>query len=126
MQAVSRGRYLLFVTLALGGCALDLLSKSWVFARLGMPGQNDHLWLFDGVLGLTTSLNEGALFGFGRGRGMLFSALSIAALVGIVGWLFAVGAARDRLLTVAVGLISGGILGQSLRPARPERARVAG
>ena len=111
MQAVPRGRYLLFAALALGGCSLDLLTKSWVFARLGMPGQNQNIWLIDQVLGLTTSLNEGALFGIGHGRGMLFSALSIVAIVGIVGWLFFAGAARDGQLTFALGLVTGGILG---------------
>ena len=35
--AVPRNRYVLFLVIAVGGCLLDLVSKSWIFGRLGMP-----------------------------------------------------------------------------------------
>ena len=39
-----------------------------MFARLGMPGPDSRTWwLWDGVFGFQTSLNEGALFGMGQG-----------------------------------------------------------
>ena len=69
------------------------------------------MWLWDNVFGLTTSLNEGALFGIGQGRVALFAALSIVALIGILYWLFVAGAAEDLLLTVALGPVTAGILG---------------
>ena len=47
----------------------------------------------------------------GQGFWPLFAALSVAAAVGIVVWLFALGAARDWLLTVALALVTAGILG---------------
>jgi signal peptidase II len=111
MKAVPRGRYLLFGALAIAGCTADLATKSWIFARLGMPGQKQSIWIIDQVFGFTTNLNEGALFGIGRGRGIVFSGLSIVAILGIVAWLFLVGAARDGRLTVALGIVTGGILG---------------
>jgi signal peptidase II len=111
LEAALTDRYLLFAGLAAGGAALDLATKSWIFARLGPPGRRPTLWLVDQVFGFTTSLNEGALFGIGQGRGVVFCALSIAALLGIAYWLFVAQAARDRLLTVALGLVTGGILG---------------
>jgi signal peptidase II len=111
MKAVPRGRYLLFGALAVAGCAADLTTKSWIFARLGMPGGNQEIWLVEGVFGFTTNLNEGALFGFGHGRGILFCMLSIVAILGIAYWLFVAGAARDGWLTVALGMVTGGILG---------------
>jgi signal peptidase II len=111
MKAVPRGRYLLFGALASAGCTADLATKSWIFARLGMPGQKPSIWLIDQVFGFTTNLNEGALFGIGRGRGIVFSGLSIVAILGIVAWLFLAGAARDGRLTVALGIVTGGILG---------------
>lgn len=105
-------RYIVFFSLAIGLCAADLASKSWVFAWLGMPGQDARIWwLWEGVFGFQTSLNEGALFGFGQGLTMLFAALAVAALVGILIWLFAAGAAQDWLLTVALGFVTAGILG---------------
>jgi signal peptidase II len=111
MKAVFGGRVALFLLVALGGCAADLATKSWIFARLGMPPDSETLWLIDGVLGFTTSLNEGALFGIGQGRGAVFIGLSLAAVVGIVAWLLHGGASRDRQLTVALALVTGGILG---------------
>ncbi len=111
MKAVPRGCYLLFGALAVAGCTADLATKSWIFTRLGMPGRNPSIWLVEGVFGFTTNLNEGALFGIGHGRGVLFSALSVVAILGIVAWLFVAGAARDGRLTVALGIVTGGILG---------------
>ena len=109
--AVPRSRYVLFGTLAAAGCTLDLATKRWIFDTLGMPSTQPSMWLIDDVFGFTTSLNEGALFGFGQGQTLIFSGLSIVAPVGICCWLFVVGAARDRLLTIALGLVIGGILG---------------
>jgi signal peptidase II len=112
MKAVPTHRYLLYAAIVAAGCAIDLLTKRWIFDKLGMPSPTrDTLWLVDGVLGLTTSLNEGALFGIGRGQGMLFSLLSVVAAAGILYWLFVARAAHDRLLVIALGMVTGGILG---------------
>jgi signal peptidase II len=111
MKAVPRHRYLLFAAIVVTGCAVDLATKDWIFARLGMPREAPSQWLVDEVFGFTTSLNEGALFGVGQGRGLIFSALSILAAIGICYWLFAARAAHDLLLTVALALVTGGILG---------------
>jgi signal peptidase II len=110
MKAVPRGRWILFGALVFGGCFVDLATKRWIFHYLD-SNATETLWLVDGVLGVTTNLNEGALFGIGQGRSALFATLSIAAVLGIVIWLFVAGAARDRLLTIALGLVTGGILG---------------
>ncbi|MCL4191410.1 MAG: signal peptidase II [Thermoguttaceae bacterium] len=111
MKAVPLSRYLLYFSLAILGGLLDLTTKHLVFDWLGMPGERPVWWLIDGVVGFQTSLNEGALFGLGQGMAIIFSLLSIAAAAAILVWLFGCGAARDRLLTTALGLISAGILG---------------
>ncbi len=110
IHAVPRSRYLIFFTLALLGCSADLISKELVFRWRGLPGK-DPIWLIDGYVGIETSLNRGALFGMGAGGSRYFACLAIGAVVGIVVWLFPLRAARDRLLTIALGIISGGILG---------------
>ena len=111
-------RYVLFFSLLVIGAAADLISKSWVFARHFDPAiaaerqpQPVAQWWIDGVFGMQTSTNPGALFGLGAGYSWLFAAFSIVALVAILTWLFAFGAARERWLTVTLGLISGGIIG---------------
>ena len=110
MPAVSARRYALFCGIAGGGCAVALVPEHVAFDRLGMPG-GARYWLILEVFGFTTSLNEGALFGIGQGQVMFFSALSLAAALGIVYWLFVAGAARDLWLTVALACVTAGILG---------------
>jgi signal peptidase II len=111
-QAVPLSRYLVFFSVALGGCAVDLATKRWVFDYLGLPGPDSPTkWLWEGVLGFQTSLNEGALFGMGQGWWPLFAILSVVAAVGIAVWLFAFRAAHDWLLTVALAFVTAGILG---------------
>jgi signal peptidase II len=111
MKAISPSRLALFWLLAAVGCAVDLATKRWIFDILGMPATKPTIWLWEGVFGFTTSLNQGALFGIGQGRVMLFAVLSVVALVGILYWLFVAGAAEDLLLTGALGLVTAGILG---------------
>lgn len=112
MRAVPANRYLVFAAMAMGGCSLDLLTKHWIFAKLGWPTQHENVWwLWEGFFGLQTSLNRGALFGIGQGKVWLFASFSIVAAIGILYWLFVTGAARQWLLTIALGGIMAGILG---------------
>ena len=111
-QAVPLSRYFVFFALAIGGCAVDLATKRWMFDYLRQPGPDSNTtWLWEGVFGFQTSLNEGALFGMGQGFSFVFAALSVAAALGIMVWLFWAGAAHDRLLTVALAIVTIGILG---------------
>lgn len=110
MKALPANRYLTFLSIAVVGCALDLTSKAWVFADLGAPGGPTR-WILQPYFGLQTSLNQGALFGMGQGKVWLFATLSVAAAVGILYWLFVARAAFDWLLTVALGAVMAGILG---------------
>ena len=108
--SVPWSRYLVFFGLALGGCSTDLATKSWIFAKLGMPGGRT-LWIWENYVGFQTSLNRGALFGLGQGQVWLFASLSFVAAAGILYWLFLAGGARDGWLTFALGAIMAGILG---------------
>lgn len=110
MNGVPISRWVTFWSIAVLGCALDLASKHWVFDWLGMPGGRTY-WIIDGIFGLQTSLNQGALFGLGQGKVLWFAALSVGAGIGIVYWLFVARAALDRWLTVALGCIMAGVLG---------------
>jgi signal peptidase II len=128
-----RNRYVVYFAIAIVGCAIDLATKESVFRWLGLPGRPapfvdvsnpanltrwrgdpalpHQWWLIDGRLGIETSVNRGALFGFGEGYWWLFATLSVVALIGIFTWLFVYRAAHDRWLTVALSCVSGGILG---------------
>jgi len=110
-STVPAGRYAIFFSIAIFGCLLDLATKQWIFDRLGLPGEKPTLWLWEDIFGFQISLNEGALFGLGPGRVVLFATLSILVVPVIIYWLFVARAARDLLLTIALGLVTAGILG---------------
>jgi signal peptidase II len=110
-EPIPLGRYLLFFGIAILGAATDLLTKEWAFEWRGMPGQQPEWWLIQGYVGIETSLNPGALFGMGKGYSWVFASLSVVAGLGILSWLFLFGAARDRWLTIALGCVTAGILG---------------
>jgi signal peptidase II len=117
MQAPPASRYWCFGLVA-GGClACDLVSKWWVFAALGGPGHSSRpLLRFNLLWGrfefrLTTLLNQGALFGLGQGFGWLFAILSLIAAGGILYWLFVRAECSSWWLTVTLGLIFAGALG---------------
>jgi signal peptidase II len=107
--AVPYNRYILFFALAIGVLAADLASKTWMFAHLTFGDK--PWWIWPDVFGFQTNLNPGALFGMGPGRWVFFAAVSLVAVLAIVGYLFLARAASDYLLTIALGLVTGGILG---------------
>jgi signal peptidase II len=133
LNGVPVSRVVVFVLVAAVILAGDLATKSLVFRDLGYPGtdldpvvQGTHalfaaspgrdgasIAYLDGWLSfrLFTSFNRGALWGVGQGYTWLFAALSTAAVIGIPTWLFGFRAARSWWLTVALGLILGGTLG---------------
>lgn len=104
-------RVLLFVVVAVVGLAADLATKAWIFGRLGMPSPRPPIWIVRPYFSLTTSLNEGALWGLGQGWTMLFVLLSFAA-VGAIGYIVLRGEATASLtLTLALACILAGVLG---------------
>jgi signal peptidase II len=110
MPDVPRNRYVLFIAIAALGCGVDLMTKALIFSWPDLRGGNVH-WLWPGHAGFQLSWNEGALGGMGQGRTWLFAALSVLAGCAIPLWLFYWRAARDLWLTVALGAVMGGLLG---------------
>lgn len=106
-----RVRYSVFLGIALVGCALDWLTKRWIFSWPPGPGKHGEWWLIEGYVGIQHAWNEGALAGIGQGYVSLFAGLSICAAIGILVWVFGGKAVRDWTLTVALGSVMGGIFG---------------
>lgn len=113
MGPLPRNRYVWFFTLAILGLVLDLVSKQLVFQQLGYPhGQRAEPFFSHWVtFTLVTSVNEGALWGIGQGYTWIFALLSVVAIVAVSVWLFVYKAARSLWLTIALGLIMSGTLG---------------
>src|SRR5579863_10601590 len=133
MSRIPVNRLLIFIALTAAAFAGDLYAKSVIFTDLGYPGaepvasqlgtherfavpagrEGESVLYVDGwvTFRLLTSFNRGALWGLGQEYTSLFAALSLAAVVGIPIWLFGFAAARSLWLTVALGFILGGTLG---------------
>jgi lipoprotein signal peptidase len=116
MNATGRTYRGLFWALAAAGLLLDLSSKYAVFAWLE-PGEAGKYEIIPGVFSLIhqPELNRGALFGLGNHHGhlanLVFAAISATAVGVIVWWSFKPSVAGDRLLSLALGLILAGALG---------------
>ena len=101
-----------FASLAIIGCLADLISKHYTFDWLGLPNGNQNIyWIVEDYVGIETALNYGALFGMGQNMVWFFATMSFVALAGIVFWLWKYRAIDDWMLTITLGLITGGILG---------------
>lgn len=112
-QSANRAHHALFWTLALGGAVFDLVTKAMIFARVGPPPSRP-VTIIPNILELHTNYNSGALWGFGRSlphSSAIFAALSVLAAGAILYYLFVRGGASDLRLTVALGLIMAGAMG---------------
>ena len=85
------GRYVLYFSIVVIGCAADLLTKHYVFQWRGMPRADNVWWILEGYVGIETALNPGALFGFGKVYGFVFAAFSVWYLGESLHWNHAVG-----------------------------------
>ncbi|MFP6753125.1 MAG: signal peptidase II, partial [Pirellulaceae bacterium] len=104
-----RQRLLLFLGIAVAGCLLDLWTKQLMFDWLKLPGHRTY-WVVENFFGFQTAVNQGALFGLGQGFTTVFRLVSVLATGLIVVWMCR-GASENLLLTIALALITAGILG---------------
>jgi signal peptidase II len=112
-NGVSLSRYAVFIFLMVAGAAADLISKQLIFSKYFHANARVPIthWWIDGCLGIETTTNQGALWGHGQGMQFWFAGLSVLAFIAIIYWLFVRRAATSWVLTIALGLISGGIFG---------------
>ncbi|MDR1141826.1 MAG: signal peptidase II [Planctomycetaceae bacterium] len=112
-------RILFFLAITGIGVVADLETKNRVFQEIGMPGMYRFIeepelsgvyWLWEGVLGFQTSLNQGALFGMGQGQVFWLTLFSFIFLIGILVWMIH-SAWKSWFLVVTLGLIVAGIIG---------------
>lgn len=101
--------HMIFWPIALGGLVLDLWTKQAVFALLARQPDRS-LTLIDGFLTFQMALNDGAAFGIAGGKQIFLVGVSVVALIVILG-VFLFGAARQRIVQVALGLFTAGVCG---------------
>jgi len=99
--------HLIFWSLTLAGLALDLWTKKAVFDWLG---NHDNISIINGCLRLVRALNNGAAFGIFAGKPYFLTAISVIALVVVLG-VFLFSGTHNKLVHVALGLFTAGICG---------------
>ena len=113
-----RRRWALFGGLAGAVVLLDQLTKVWVdgaFAlasrgiTAGEPGGPTEL--VGDLLRIAKTYNDGAIFGFLENSAMLMAALSVLVIVGITWYEWRHGAGLGPLVTIGLGLLLGGAIG---------------
>ena len=102
----SRARWPIFLGLAAVVVIVDQLAKAWLVSFL-RPGERTEV--VGEYVRLVHSQNTGALFGLFRDSAPLFGVVSIG-VVGVILW-FHHSSGRNTLLSIALGLLLGGALG---------------
>jgi signal peptidase II len=106
--AVTRGRarWPVFIGLAATVFVADQLTKAWLVSFLA---PREKVEILGEYVRLVHSQNSGALFGLFRDQAVVFGLISIGVVGGIV-W-FHHSSGRNTPLSVALGLLLGGALG---------------
>lgn len=110
---VDRVRWPAFGSLAAVVFVADQVTKAVLTGALG-PGES--VAVVGDLLRLVHGQNTGALFGLFRENAALFAAVSVA-VVGLIVW-YEAQAGRSLLISVALGLLLGGALGNFLDRVR--------
>ena len=120
-----RRRWALFGGLATAVVLLDQLSKTWVDSSFelasravpeGQPGGPTEV--VGEFLRIAKTYNDGAIFGFLDASAMLMALLSVVVIVGISWYEWRHGAGLGPLVTVGLGLLLGGALGNLIDRVR--------
>ncbi len=104
-----RPRWTIFLGLASIVVVADQLAKAWLVSILA-PGE--RLRVVGDLVRLVNSQNSGALFGLFKDQALLFGIVSIG-VVGLIVWYHG-SSGRNPLLSVALGLLLGGALGNMI------------
>jgi len=99
----------LFVGLAAGIVVADQLTKAWLTSALTPGGSVD---VIGDLVRLVYSQNRGGLFGLLQGQALVFAGLSLIVIGLIVAYHARAG--HDPWLSVTLGLLLGGALGNLL------------
>jgi signal peptidase II len=105
-----RARWTLFLALAATVFTLDQVTKAWLVSLL--PAEGQRLSVIGDLVRLVNSHNTGALFGFFKDQALLFGLVSVG-VVAMIAWYHG-SSGRNTLLSVALGLLLGGALGNML------------
>jgi signal peptidase II len=109
VRTKGRTHWALFFSIAIGVVVVDQLTKAWLVSLLD-PGE--RLSIIGDWLRIVHGQNDGAIFGLFRDQALLFGLVSLGVIAAIIWYHGTVG--RNLLLTVALGLLLGGAMGNMI------------
>jgi signal peptidase II len=119
-----RRRWLLFVILAAGVVIADQVSKFWIDANFltasthPLPGGAQPTDIIDGLVRIAKGYNNGGIFGLFGDSAAILALSSTLVIAGIVYYEAREGTRGPWLLTVALGLLLGGAMGNFIDRVR--------
>ncbi|CAN5637272.1 signal peptidase II [soil metagenome] len=120
-----RGRWALFLGLAVSVVVVDQVSKAWVDASFTLasasapPGDPAAPTpVLGDLVRIAKVYNDGGIFGLFDAAAPILGLLSLVLIAGITWYQWRQGAAGGPLLTVGLGLLLGGALGNLIDRAR--------
>ena len=105
-----RARWPLFLALAATVFVVDQLTKAVLVSLI--PAEGGRLSVVDDLIRVVNSHNSGALFGLFKDSALLFGLVSLG-VVALIVWYHG-SSGRNTLLSIALGLLLGGALGNML------------
>ena len=106
-----RRRWALFGGTALVVLVLDQLTKTWVDASFERAADGGSTELIGDLVRISKVYNDGAIFGFLDASAMIMALLSVVVVVGVVWYEWRHGFGLGPLVTVGLGLLTGGAIG---------------
>lgn len=107
--ARGRPRWALFVGLAAAVVIVDQATKAWL---VGLLEPGERLSVIGDLVRLVHGQNDGAIFGLFQDQALLFGIVSLG-VVGLIVWYHG-SSGRNTLLSIALGLLLGGAIGNAL------------
>ena len=106
-----RRRWALFGGTAAVVVLLDQITKAWVDANFVRAAEGGSTEFIGDLVRISKVYNDGAIFGFLDTSAMLMAVLTIVVVVGVLWYEWRHGAGLGPLVTVGLGLLVGGAIG---------------
>ena len=106
-----RRRWLLFGGTAIAVVILDQLTKAWVDANYARAAEGGSTELIGDLVRISKVYNDGAIFGFLDASAMLMALLTVFVVAAVLWYEWRHGAGLGPMVTVGLGLLTGGAIG---------------
>ncbi len=116
--AQRRRRWALFGGTAAVVLILDQVTKSWVDANFARAAEGGSTELIGDLVRISKVYNDGAIFGFLDASATIMAALTVLVVAGVVWYEWRHGSGLGPLVTIGLGLLTGGAVGNLIDRVR--------